>query len=300
MPARYAPRMLIKGRALALALLAALASAAVAAPRINWLMPEFALAEGGGAKGVARRGIAEPMVDYLRRHWPEPAEHVTVLANAKRSWLMIEAGEPACHLVSLRTPEREARAFFHITHLVPPAQLVALTEVLTRLPRNPQGEVDLARLLQSGHARGALTAGRSYGAALDAQLAQQRPAAAVAMYSQVELGTRLLQMVALGRADYTIEYDFTLTVQREQLPLLRKLETAPIQGAGEMLLSGVACPRNDWGRAVIAKVERILASREALTMLRGNFEAWMTPQSRRFYAARLDAFHAERLRAAPP
>jgi uncharacterized protein (TIGR02285 family) len=293
--------MLTKARVtvLALALLAGWVSAATAEPRITWLMPEFALSEDGSAKGVARKGMAQPMVDYLKAHWPEPAEHVTVLANAKRSWLMIEAGEPACHLVSLRTPEREARAFFYITHLVPPAQLVALPEVLARLPRNPLGEVDLAQLLQSGGAHGALIAARSYGAALDAQLAQQ-PATAITRYSQVEFGTRLLQMVALGRADYTIEYDFALTVQRERLPLLRKLETAPIQGAGEMLLSGVACPRNEWGRAVIAKVERILASREAQTMLRSNFEAWMTPQSRRFYAARLDAFHAERLRVAPP
>jgi len=291
--------MLIKALAIALALLAGLAPAAQAEQRITWLMPEFALTEGNGAKGLARKGMAEPMVDYLRKHWPEPAEHVTVLANAKRSWLMIDAGEPACHLVSLRTPEREARAFFYITHLVPPAQLVALPEVLARLPRNPQGEVELAQLLQSGRARGALIEARSYGAALDTQLAQ-RPAAAIAMYSQVEFGTRLLQMVALGRADYTIEYDFALTVQREQLPLLRKLVTAPIQGAGEMLLSGVACPRNEWGRAVIAKVERILASREALMLLKSNFDAWMTPQSRRFYAAKLDAFHAERLRAAEP
>jgi len=290
---------MLKVLAFALALLGGLASAAQAEQRITWLMPEFALAEGSGAKGVARKGMAEPLAAYLKQHWPEPAEHVTVLANAKRSWLMIEAGESACHLVSLRTPEREARAFFYITHLVPPAQLVALPEVLARLPRNPQGEVDLAQLLQSGGARGALIEARSYGAALDAQLAQ-RSAAAIAMYSQVEFGTRLLQMVALRRADYTIEYDFTLTVQRERLPPLRKLVTAPIQGAGEMLLSGVACPRNEWGRAVIAKVERILASREGLTLLRNNFEAWMTPQSRRFYAARLDAFYAERLRAAAP
>jgi len=290
--------MLIKALATALALLAGLAPAAQAEQRITWLMPEFALAESNAAKLPARRGMAEPMLDELKKHWPEPAEHVAVLANVKRSWLMIEAGEPACHLVSLRTPEREARAFFYITHLVPPAQLVALPEVMARLPRNAQGEVGLNQVLQSAQLQGVLIDGRSYGAALDAQLAQ-RPPPSVALYAPVQFGTKLLQMVALGRGDYTIEYDFVLAAQREQLPLLQKLETAPIQGASEMLMSGVACPRNDWGRAVIAKVERILGRREALTQTQRSFEAWMTPQARRFYGARMDAFLAERLRNAP-
>ncbi|MEJ6001139.1 hypothetical protein [Paucibacter soli] len=283
---------------LLLSLLALLGAWAVHAERITWLMPEFALAESNAAKLPARKGMAEPMLDELKKHWPEPAEHVAVLANAKRSWLMIEAGEPACHLVSLRTPEREARAFFYITHLLPPAQLVALPEVLARLPRNAQGEVGLSQVLQSAQLQGALIEGRSYGAALDAQLAQ-RPPQSVALYAPVQFGSKLLQMVALGRGDYTIEYDFVLAAQRAQWPLLQKLETAPIQGASEMLQAGVACPRNDWGRAVIARAERILARREALTQMQRDVDAWMTPQARRFYGARMDAFLAERLRKAP-
>lgn len=281
-----------------LPLLGAWATAAHA-ERITWLMAEFALPEGQGAKGPARKGIAEPLVAHLRQHWPEPAEHVTVLANVKRSWMMIEAGEHVCHMQMLRTPEREAKAVFHITHLVPPAQLITRAELLPRLPRNAQGEVLLSPLMREGRLFGALIEGRQFGAALDHQLAQ-RPPQAISLYGPVEFGTRLMQMVAAGRADYTIEYDFTLAVQREQLPALQSLVALPVQGASDMVQTGVACPRTDWGRATIAKVAQILSRREALNMMNKEMAAWLSPSARQTYGARMDAFHAERMRNAPP
>lgn len=271
-----------------------LPDSAGAAERITWLMPEFALADPQSAAqtpGQARKGMAEPMAEHLMRHWPE-ATHEVVLANAKRSWRMIEAGEQACHLVSLRTPDREQLAYFANTHLVPPVQLILRRALLTQLPRGPGGDVDLDRLLFEGRLRGALIEGRSYGKRLDTQLLR-RPPQAIDLYVPSDFGGRLLQMVAMGRADYTIDYDFTLQLQREQQPGLKELVSLPILGSSEPMLSGVACPRNEWGRRIIARVEKIFGSPAGVDALRRNFDHWTTPEARAVYGSRINQFYNE-------
>lgn len=273
--------------------LAALHVPARAAEHMTWLMPEFALFDADRAPGRPRKGMVEPMADYLMRHWPD-AEHEVVIANVKRSWRMIEAGEPACHLVSLRTPEREQLAYFADTHLVPPAQLIVRRAKLAQVPRDAGGEVDLDRLLLEGRLRGALIEGRSYGKTLDAQLAR-RPARSIDLYAPADFGGRLLHMVALGRADFSIDFDFTLQFQRQQSKALNELVSMPIQGSSELLQSGVACPHNEWGRKTAARVERIFGTPAGAAALRSNFDLWLTPEARAVYGARINAYFADRL-----
>nr|WP_316639839.1 TIGR02285 family protein [uncultured Roseateles sp.] len=286
------PRWLVHALGLCLLGAGCLPAPACAAERITWLMPEFVLANPL-TPGQARRGMAEPMAEHLMRHWPE-ATHEVLMANAKRSWRMIEAGEQACHLVSLRTPEREQVAYFANTHLVPPVQLIARRELVAQLPRNAGGDVDLDRLLSERRLRGALIEGRSYGNKLDAQLAR-RPPQAIDLYVPSDFGGRLLQMVAMGRADYSIDYDFTLQLQREELPALKELVSLPIQGSSEPMLSGVACPRNEWGRRIIARVEKIFGSAAGVNALRRNFDHWTTPEARAVYGVRINNFYNELL-----
>ncbi|TDP64011.1 uncharacterized protein (TIGR02285 family) [Roseateles toxinivorans] len=280
-----------KGRWLVFAA-AVLAAPAGASERITWLMPEFALFDGQ-TRGQSRKGMVEPMADYLIRHWPE-AEHEVVIANVKRSWRMIEAGEPACHLVSLRTPEREQLAYFANTHLVPPAQLIVRRAKLAQVPRGPGGEVDLHRLLSEGRLRGALIEGRSYGATLDAQLAR-RPARSIDLYAPADFGGRLLHMVALGRADFSIDFDFTLQFQRQQSKVLNELVSMPIQGSSELLQSGVACPHTEWGRQTAARVEKLFGTPAGVAALKSIFDLWLTPEARATYGARINADYADRL-----
>lgn len=263
-------------------------------PQIIWLMPEFSLSQPAGQP---RKGMAEPMAEFLRRHWPEPARHQVQVANVKRSWKMIGDGEPACHLVSLRTAEREQLAYFANTHLVPPAQLIVRRSRQAELPLNALGEVELPRLLAAGRLRGALIDGRSYGPLLDGLLGSQPAGPTLARYAPSDFGGRLLHMLVLGRADYTIDFDFTLAMQRSEAPQLEALVSVPIAGGSAPLLSGVACPRNEWGRRTAERVAQLFASPEGVATLKRNFERWMTPEARQHYGERIEAFYAERLRA---
>jgi len=268
----------------------AVAVAAVAPPvvaRITWLASDHApQMTGADASGVTGR-----VISYLDKHWPG-VRHEIVFANAKRSWQMIENGEPVCRANVVRTPERERAAYFTNTQLTPPPQLIVRRESLQRLPRNGAGEVLLPRLLADTSMRGALIDGRSYGPVLDEMLAARPADNAVSLYSPKDFGARLLQMISLGRADYSVELDMALVMAGRPADLI----SVPIQGASDLVMAGIACSRTPWGLAAIRGIDKAYGRPEGAASLRKGLMHWLTPEARLHYAARFDAFYRERAR----
>ncbi|ANH69724.1 hypothetical protein [Mitsuaria sp. 7] len=280
-----------------------------AVDKIVWLMPELdtvAPPSPGAASVPVRRGLAQPLSDYLTANWGTPAKHEVLIANVKRSWRMVEDGEQACHLGVLRTPEREAVAYFFDTHLIPPHQLMVRRDALAKLPRHTDGDADLEKIWAEKQLRGAIVAGRSYGRALDALLAR-RPPGAIEEYTTSDFGGNMLSMIAIGRADYTIEFDFVLANQQELRATVAagsaggasgnaKVSTAdlvsvPIEGFSSPVISGIACPRNAWGKRTIEQVERVLSTPQARQFMRDEFISHLSPEAQARYGSRIDAFY---------
>ncbi|OWQ44797.1 hypothetical protein CDL60_23270 [Roseateles noduli] len=304
-------RSLLPSAAVVLSIACALCAPATtwAVDRITWLMPEVdtvAPPSPGAASVPVRRGLAQPLSDYLTANWGTPAKHEVLIANVKRSWRMVEDGEPACHLGVLRTPEREAVAYFFDTHLIPPHQLMVRRSALPKVPRLPDGDADLEKIWADRQLRGAIVAGRSYGRALDALLAR-RPAGVIDEYTTSDFGGNMLSMIAVGRADYTIEFDFVLANQQELRAALvagnagsasgnGKVSTAdlvsvPIEGFSSPVISGIACPRNAWGKRTIEQVERVLSTPQARQFMRDEFISHLSPEAQARYGSRIDAFY---------
>ncbi len=289
-------------RPIACALLLCAPAATWAVEKFVWLMPEVdtvATPAPGAASVPVRRGLAQPLSDYLTANWGTPAKHEVLIANVKRSWRMIEDGEPACHLGVLRTPEREAVAYFFDTHLIPPHQLMVRRSALQKVPRLPDGDADLERIWSEKQLRGAIVAGRSYGRALDALLAR-RPAGVIDEYTTSDFGGNLLSMIAVGRADYTIEFDFVLANLQELRAASASatgkastadLVTVPIEGFSSPVISGIACPRNAWGKRTIEQVERVLSTPQARQFMRDEFISHLSPEAQARYGSRIDAFY---------
>lgn len=255
--------------------------------RITWLASDnSAFATGADANGITGRLIA-----YLEKTWPGVKQDM-LIANTKRSWQMIENGQPVCRANVVRTPERERVAYFINTQLTPPPQLIVRRDLLTRLPRTAGGEVPLPQLLADTRLRGALIDGRSYGTVVDELLARRLSSTGLTFYSPRDFGARVLQMLSLERADWTIDYDMALVMAGSP----RDLVSVPIQGASELVMAGVACPRSDWGLAAIRGIDRALGTPRGAATLRQGLMRWVTPETQAHYAAQFEAFYRERAR----
>ncbi|MBB3196803.1 TIGR02285 family protein [Roseateles terrae] len=260
--------------------------APVTIERITWLTSDNSTSVNPGVNGVTDR-----LVSYLSVWWPG-VKHTVLVANAKRSWQMLEEGQQVCRANVVRTPDREKIAYFTNTQLTPPPQLVVRRDRLSRLPRTPQGEVLLPQLLADESMRGALVDGRSYGSAIDDMLAHRPSNPAVSLYSPRDFGGRLLQMVSLDRADYSIDSDMALLMMGEP----KDLTTVPIRGASDLVMAGIACPRTPWGWSAIKGIDRALGRPEGAATLRRGLMRWLTPDTQAHYGPQLEQFYRERAR----
>ncbi|MCZ8075879.1 MAG: hypothetical protein O9341_17315 [Paucibacter sp.] len=277
--------------------------------QITWLMPDSKVAGPGPGRSL---GYSDRLVAYLSERLPQIQQR-SLVANSKRSWQLLARGEPVCIPAALRTPEREAVAYFIDAQWVPPPQLIVRRDRLERLPRNSAGEVDLARLLADTSLRGALFEGRSYGPHLDGLLKQAPNPSAVSLYAHAGAADKLLNMVLADRADYTLDYDFMLRLRAPDNEAIQRsapgslggngeaeLLPLPVQGADEGMIGAMACPRNAWGLAALRQIDRVLGTPAGARFLREVVESLLTPDTRRHYSSKIDAFYRERARPSKP
>lgn len=273
--------------------LAALCTVTGAQPvvdRITWLAGDTA--PGRGARPSDR------LIDWVGARLPGIA-HERVVANAKRSWMLIERGDTVCHASAVRSAQRETLAYFSNTWPMPPLQLVVRADRAAALPLDAAGQVDLPALLADRRLHGVLVHGRSYGPVLDAQLERRAGLGTVQRVTAGDFGSNLLPMLLQGRADYALEYPNALAAVAQNRPEVTSLTTLPIRGATEPVISGVACPRTPWGQAAIRRIDAVLGTPEGATMLREGLQAELPADSRRRYRELIDSFYQQRSQPTP-
>jgi len=236
------------------------------------------------------------IADWLQLHLPEGVRLELEVANADRGWAQIRQGEKACLANAVRLPERERLAYFSTIWLMPPPQLVVKQERRADLPLDSHGAVDLARLMADKSLRGVVARTRSYGAALDAQLAAGTELGRV---TSADFGSNLLPMLLQDRADYTVEYPNVLVGLASQRGGEVALDVVPIKDAGEPVPSGVACPRTPWGHAAIRLIDKTLGTPEGAAMLREALRVSLPADTQRAYREAFDAHFQRRAKPTP-
>lgn len=246
-------------------------------------------------------GIERPsdqLIGWLTKHLPG-IEHRRMPANAKRSWRLLEAGERVCHSAAVRLPERERLAYFSNTWLLPPVHLIAAASTRARLPLDAASQVDLTRLLADKQLHGMVVQGRSYGAQVDALLAEAASSDVLQFITAGDFGSNVLPMLLRGRIDYALEYPNALLAFAATTPEVSRLVALPIQGATTPIVSGVACPRTPWGHAAIRRIDHALGTAEGAAMLKESLLVQLSPDTQRTYAEALSSFFQRRSQPTP-
>lgn len=269
-------------------------------PVVNWMVLDLPPASIP-VDGVPTDGFVDILLKMIFEEMPE-AQHKVLVVNTARAMATLAEGQPMCFATAIQTPERERVAYFTVTQVMPPLQIVARAEVAAKLPRNDKGEVLPATLFDRSDLRGLVVPQRSYSALLDALLSRHSPGSGVRNVLAADSGANILKMLSLDRGDYTVEYDYILNYQQKRNPDLlqsQKLKAFPIAGMAPIPV-GIACPHTEWGRATIQRVDAIASKISASAEYRNALNRWLSPESAARFQKTQNDFYRQRAKPSAP
>jgi hypothetical protein len=236
-----------------LGLALALHGSELRAETMRWLLIDFPpYSAPQPQSGKPGDGAVDQLLDQVIGAWPETVKHEFSVANTRRIWQSLSEGEPGCYTGALHTPERERQAYLSDVFMLPPIQLVVRRASLGKIPRNGSN-------LSYAHGD--------------------------------KLGANIFKMIAFGRADYTLDYDFVLAQQQREDPQLDGLVVVPVDVARQPLVSSFACPRTPWGRIMIERIDKIVRQLARDPHYRDQLEHRLTPDTRQFFQKDFDEFY---------
>jgi len=259
---------------------------------ITWMVrpiPPFNQLRGTHASPDA---LDDPMLKLIAKVLPE-MEHRVVAASVSRIVRTLRSGEQVCAYGGIRTAERDQFSVFTITHTSPPPVLVVLGTPVASVPKSANGRASMAALFAQQRLRGVFASDGSYGPELEALFKAASQGASPPLYVAGGDDGRLLKMVALGRADYTIEHESVLDDADRRNPNLHISERLTMLQIDELKMPeyGILCPRNDWGRAVIHRIDEAIPALIANPAYRHSVDRWQSPGALNRYRVELERFY---------
>jgi uncharacterized protein (TIGR02285 family) len=258
------------------------------APIMNWMILDLPPASMP-VSGLPTDGVSDVALKLIAKEWPE-VDHRYVVVTTARAMETLKHGEQSCFGSALYTPERENVAYFSLTHVAPPLQVVVHKALASTLETDATGKILPATLFDRKDLRGIVMYQRSYPPVLDALLnirltAIESRQSNITYASSADGGLNFLKMIMMRRADYTLEHNFVLGYQMKKHSTdfvadpLRSMEVA----GTEPIYVGIACPHTDWGRRAILKIDAILAKIAMNPEYQDSMNRWLTPEVRKRY-----------------
>ncbi len=253
--------------------------ASAAKDSITWMevsMPPYFIQDGPDKN----QGYGDVASAILQEQLPE-YDHFEMVTNVIRHFHKFKQGEKVCSIGLYRTPEREEFMHFSIpSFLTLPAVLILRKDTLadfgTRL------SIKLDDVLRDKKFIIGLSKDRSYGIQIDALLKQYKDRGNLIVYAGQELSANYFKMLMLKRIDGLIGLPDEAMYHAEKLGLRDQLATLTIeenQQGYEGWLCAVGCSKNEWGRAVIDKINRILLEQRPTDRYRDAYERWLDANS---------------------
>ncbi len=125
--------------------------------------------------------------------------------------------------------------------------------------------------------------GRSYSKELDTVLDTwvNKENSMVTTQNSIFIG--LLKMLVRNRIDYTLGYSHEMTYVSKDLKLKEKFLSLPITDANSLIPVYVGCPKNEWGRKIIKKLNPYLKLNRENIAYYGVYLQWLDPKAAQEY-----------------
>lgn len=231
-----------------------------------------------------KKALEERMVRY---------QFTDLYADMPRTLELWKQNKNVCSGAALRTPEREAWAYFTaFSYQVPHRYMVvtAHSDFIMGLPQEPS----LKTLLNQKKWKGVFVRDRSYGEEIDQILKQAEKRTPVFIKNTSEGYMALLQMIAKGRYDYTIEYESVVRAFNEKNYPAKPLLIKGMKESSPAVVFYLACTKNEWGRNVVLKADQVLQSLAGTKEYQSAVESWLDGETLKNSRKILDEFYQKR------
>lgn len=264
-PARIAraPKLLAFVSALLLAAFPGAGRAGEAAPA--WAVydaPPYMIADGPDRDAGVFDRIRHLLDDRLSGT-PQPA----VVMPFPRVLASVKDGVPLCFVGGVRTPERDGFALFSL-----PVAMFYPLRIVVHAPERARfearGPLSLEAVLADPALRSSMLKDRSMGDGIDALIRRAPPSRVHADFGEA------FRMLLADRLDYLVEYSAMAAYAGEKLGQRGTFVGLPFAEAPAPVFSRVMCPKTDWGREVIARVDAVLRAERPSPSYRATVEAW--------------------------
>lgn len=229
---------------------------------------------------LQNQGYGDIVSKLLRQRLPE-YDHYQMTTNVVRHFDKFKRGEKICAIGLYQTPERERFLHFSIPCLLtmPPALIIRKD----RLKQwGLETVISLDQLLDNPDFRLGMSKDRSYGQRLDAILSRHVRRTNLVVFSGQEIGENYFKMLLLDRLDGLIGLPDEAMYRAEQMGIRDQLTTLIFeenQRNYEGWLCAVACPKNEWGKEIIEKINPILIELRPTERYRRAYERWLDSNS---------------------
>lgn len=197
------------------------------------------------------------LLDILEEGLPT-YRHTRRVMRWSRVWALIRSGQQVCNIFAFKNEDRELFAEFSAPFSIFLSNMVILRrDNLNKLNVKNQNQISLRDLLRKDGLRGVLETQRSYSSALDKILEAQQTGA---NYSRMAMSSEsLIKIILKGRVDYVLEYPKVANYWRSRLPEFSgELVALPIAEISPTTFGHVACPKSEWGKNLIQRIDSLL------------------------------------------
>ena len=255
--------MNIRSIAIAAFLLPGQACQAQPKDTITWGLVNF------DPKNTSRSDLARTLIQEKLKNYA----HDTVAAPIPRIVSEIRSGSHWCWAGAIRTEEREGFSYLSIPFIFTFPQ-----RIIIRKERRAQflarGPLSLEALLQDRSLRTGVARSRAYSPAIDALLTRYPPGQYTSSIPEA------VQMLLADRLDYVVEDSGVAMAHARQQGREDDLAALSFKEMAGYVMGHVMCPKNDWGKGVVADIDAVLNNERATPRYRFIVDAFHTEDDR--------------------
>lgn len=222
------------------------------------------------------RGVVDEVYSILHKNLSD-YDHKTVVMNFTRILAEMEKGKKQC-ACGFKKPEREKVGYFSIPAIIAlPFAVVAKKGRLDKIYGN-KDSISLKNLIKNKNLKGGVTKKRSYGD-LTQMISEHEEKGDLYVQSSTR---NLMKMLVADRLDFAIEIPSFAKYIAKQLKNEDMFTGYAIEeNKNKVLIAHIFCTKNEWGRAIIERIDNILEKERKSSDYIEILERWYNEKSRK-------------------